>query len=155
MKNHKVLNYDREFPSGPPLKFTSLTQREAETLGQQLINRAGLEGVSPIEMLRGALARAEKLPNVCLDEHEIELAEVLERCEVKPQKRVYIQWRLFEEVDEFDLDELKRVFYYVWYPIADDIELFDDSMRWIVFIEHHGAVSILRNGQDADDLPLT
>ena len=45
------------------------------------------------------------------------------------------------------MKDLNKHFYDVWYPSSDDIELFDDTLDWIIFVRHYGGVQLLALNQ--------
>ncbi len=67
------------------------------------------------------------------------------RCEIVPEDELFVQWRIFQEVDKFRRVDLEREFYSIWYPTSDDIEVFDGTLKWIVFVSHHGSISFLKS----------
>lgn len=87
--------------------------------------------------------RSALVEDLDLEENEMPLLPLFSSCGVAPRGELYLQWGIFREVDGFSLAELERCFYELWYPGADDIELFDESMDWVIFVRHFGAVSVL------------
>lgn len=39
--------------------------------------------------------------------------------------------------------DLTEHFDYIWYPGPDDIEIFDDSLSWILSVDHGGYLRVL------------
>lgn len=42
---------------------------------------------------------------------------------------LYVSWEYFYDIDVFKYDDIVKYFDYIWYPIADDIIIFDDSFN--------------------------
>ncbi|MDA3798982.1 MAG: hypothetical protein PF692_07870 [Kiritimatiellae bacterium] len=61
-----------------------------------------------------------------------------------PNNRVYINWNLFDDVDLVEFTDLCKHFIYFWYPGADDIDIFDETLKWIVSIDHNGYISYIK-----------
>jgi hypothetical protein len=40
------------------------------------------------------------------------------------------------------LEDLSRYFDDIFYPGPDDIELFDETLKWFMLVDHEGAISI-------------
>ncbi len=57
---------------------------------------------------------------------------------------VYINWSRFDDIYQFRIDDLEKYFDYLWYESADDIDIFDCSLSWIVSITDYGTVTFLR-----------
>jgi hypothetical protein len=60
---------------------------------------------------------------------------------IKPENHVCVNWHLFDEIDEFALDQFASHFDGIWYPSSDDIDVFDSSLSWLLSISHEGDVS--------------
>lgn len=41
------------------------------------------------------------------------------------------------------LDDLNKYFYDIWYPVAEDIEIFDRECNWMILISHDGDVGYI------------
>ena len=53
---------------------------------------------------------------------------------------VCINWGKFDEIDEMSFDDLSRYFDDIWFPSADDIEIFDRSFKCFLLVRHWCAV---------------
>lgn len=56
---------------------------------------------------------------------------------------VFVNWFKFKKIDAFHIDDLDKYFDDIWFPVADDIDLFDASFRWVVSIHHEGYISVI------------
>jgi len=72
------------------------------------------------------------------------LDTLLRESGVKAGQQVYINWNQFEHVDEIKLTDLVKYFQYLWYPSSEDVEIFDDTLRWAALVRHDGAVRVVR-----------
>jgi len=61
-----------------------------------------------------------------------------------PLPELFVNWGRFEEVDAFQTVDVARYFSDFWFPVTDDIDLFDASVNWVVSIRHDGVVSFIR-----------
>jgi hypothetical protein len=75
---------------------------------------------------------------------EFELINTLRDIGIKPRKKIFINWYRFERVDAIDIHDLNLYFYDIWFPSSDDIDLFDESLDWIISIRHDGVISCLK-----------
>ncbi len=41
------------------------------------------------------------------------------------------------------LDDLNKYFYDIWYPVVEDIEIFDRECNWMILISHDGDVGYI------------
>ena len=60
---------------------------------------------------------------------------------IKHQSHVFLNWYRFDNIDEIEVDGLNTYFADIWYPSTDDIDLFDNTFKWIVSIRHDGQIS--------------
>jgi hypothetical protein len=142
MQSFKIENFVRENPGLSPPRFQHLTDSEASALAERLLTRAGRPKGTPSEVIRWLSEQATPLGGLNLNENEVALHELFRRAGIKPGPVVYVEWGTLSDVDRFETDELGRYFYDVWYPSADDIEIFDDTTEWLIFIRHYGGVEV-------------
>jgi hypothetical protein len=107
-------------------------------LAARLGTGADAEGV-----VRVILGRSRLLANVKADDDAFELTRVFESLSIQPKPRVFVNWYRFDQIDEMDFKELNVFFTDIWYPAADDIDIVDETLSWIVSIGHEGDVRVL------------
>jgi hypothetical protein len=73
---------------------------------------------------------------------EFSLVEVLRSLGIRRNRDVFINWKRFECIDRIALEDLSRYFDDIFYPGPDDIELFDETLKWFMLVDHEGAISI-------------
>lgn len=59
-------------------------------------------------------------------------------------QKVYINWHRFDKIDQMQFPDLMGHFDDIWYPGADDIDIFDDSLNWVASVSHFGNVRLLK-----------
>lgn len=57
---------------------------------------------------------------------------------LNPRRLIYLNWNQFDDIDEMHLPDVSEFFEFLWYPGADDPDLFDESVTWILSISHDG-----------------
>jgi hypothetical protein len=87
-------------------------------------------------------ARQTYFPEVNAQQ-EFALRSLFPALGIAPQPELFLNWARFEEIDAFQTTDVAQYFNDLWYPGADDIDLFDASLSWIVSIRHDGVVSFL------------
>jgi hypothetical protein len=75
---------------------------------------------------------------------DFKLIDVLNRLSIKPPSQIYINWYRFDDIDVFDIIDLDKYFYDIWFSSSDDIDLFDESLDWIISIRHDGCISFVK-----------
>lgn len=63
---------------------------------------------------------------------------------IKWPKSLYLNWYRFDAVERMSTSDIARYFDYIWYPGPDDLDLFDDSLSWIVTVTHGSTVQAVR-----------
>jgi hypothetical protein len=53
---------------------------------------------------------------------------------------VLLNWDPLQEIDRMLRSDAARRFEDLWYPGADDLLLFDESLEWVLIIMHFGEV---------------
>ena len=69
---------------------------------------------------------------------------------IKPNLQVYLNWYSFTDIDILNIIFLDKYFFDIWYPISDDIDIFDESLNWFLSIRHDGNVVLLTSNSDKD-----
>lgn len=58
---------------------------------------------------------------------------------------MFVNWGHFTEIDEFRLSELSPSLHDLWLPPADDIDLFDDTLTWLLNVSYIGKLGVWRS----------
>ena len=144
MEAFKIGNFIRENPGSPPPKFVALKASEVGEFAEKLLTTSGQPKGTPEDLIRWLSAHADPVQGVNLDEGDMPLRKVFDRSGITPGPVLYVEWGSLRDIDRFETEELERLFYDVWYPGADDIEIFDDTLEWLMFVRHYGGVEIWR-----------
>ncbi len=78
---------------------------------------------------------------------DFNLLSLLENLNLNSLPMVYINWDRFTKIDLININDLCKYFYDIWFPIADDIDVFDMTLDWIISIRHHGAIYYTRRNR--------
>ena len=76
------------------------------------------------------------------NEAEFSLFELFKYLDIAPVN-VFINWDKFENIDEISFNDLDEYFYDLWFHSADNIDIFDETYRWLVSIRHDGVISCM------------
>ena len=144
MESFKIENFLRDNPGLPALPFVTLTEIEAGEIWKKLALRAGRPDDTPNGLIQWIERQTQSLPDVNIEETEILLAELFIKSGIDPLPVLYVHWNGPMAIDRLRAVDLAKHFYDVWYPSVDDIEVFDDSLDWVMFVRHYGGVEIWR-----------
>jgi hypothetical protein len=77
-------------------------------------------------------------------DESFDLASELASEGVDPSRKILVNWHRFDKIDEMNLLDFSRNLEDIWYPRADDIEIFDSSFSWIASIFYFSVFQFYR-----------
>ena len=78
--------------------------------------------------------------NVNAEDDNFDWNKVFNRIGIPVPNEVFINFERFNSIDVFLFNDFCKYFGDIWYPAADDIEVFDAPFNWIVSVKHYGLV---------------
>lgn len=143
MEIFKIKNYEQDNPGHSFPETISLNQEEVAFIRGTLASFIGLSPeVDNLNLIQSLWQRATTLNELNAEKDSFDLSEVMRAVQVKPCQSVLIDWDQMKTIDRIQFDDLCRCFEYIWYPSTDDIEIFDDTLSWMMFISHSGEIGI-------------
>ena len=146
MQAFKLQHFAAAHPQDAFPSFTTITNEEIERLREHLCQAADIGTATDWgDLYKYLLNQAEhiKTPNA-EDESRFNLDAVLKSLGILPDESVYVAWDPRRaDVDRMAFADLSRYFDWIWYPASDDIEIFDESFAWLVFVDHEGQLSVV------------
>lgn len=144
MDEIKIKNFAAAHPNTDLPDVRHLEPEECKFLQGALATRIGLGGASTgLEILRALELKASDIPGVQPSPDDFVLADLLKQLHVEAG-RIFVNWSRFDDIDEMNAQEFSAIFHDLWYPSSDDIELFDRSLNWVLFIRHFDVVQFAR-----------
>jgi len=145
VKRFKIDNFIKTHPGEPFPWFRTLTDEECQELRERLAARLSLSrDVSRLDLVRAVHSTAVVIRNADAMVAGFDVAALMHTQGFNVREYVWINWYRFDKVDQMCLDKFSQHFDDIWYPGPDDIELFDNSLEWMIEIMHDGQISILR-----------
>lgn len=142
MEAFKIALFEQEYVYSFP-SYRSLPLSEAQALQARIASRFGLKASRAPTEFASALASRQTYSHGVNAEDNFSLLPMLTALGITPLPELFINWGRFEELDTFQTADVARYFNNLWYPVADDIDLFDASVNWVVSIRHDGVVSFI------------
>ena len=128
-----------EFPS-----VQSLSESKRRQLNQELAVKLGLPGeTEAIDVVKRLHESFETPSSYNATDQAFKLRSLVKDLDIETAENVYINWDQFDHVDKIRFADLADYFVYIWYSVSDDIEIFDDTLRWAIVIRHDGAVAFV------------
>ena len=146
MESFKIDHFKKENPLEEFPKFNTLNPNNAEKLYKNIYERMskGIVGGVTNDTLAKIIDGYGVLLTVFNAKEEGFLLEnVFRNIKIFPNEKIYINWYLFDDVDEMRLVDLNNYFDDIWYPGSDDIDIFDSTFSWVLSISHEGYVKYL------------
>lgn len=140
----KIENFIRQYPGKQFPAFRSLTVQDAEKIAQIIQNQLGMPpNSSPLDLVKELRDRSSVIPDANAESTRFDLKSTILRAGIAPNKIVFINWYRFDQIDEMNLSDLSTHFGDIWYPAADDIDIFDETLDWIISIGYSGEVLVM------------
>lgn len=144
MDQIKIDNYIKENPSNSFPSFCTLEEQKCVDIRSLLYENMGL---NPSSDTLNLVKEVDRLGEVseginCCDE-SFDLKGVLLSLGVNSTDYVYINWYRFDDIDKIVSSDLVNNFDDIWYPDVDDIDIFDESLSWLLSVSHYGQLKTL------------
>nr|WP_321396301.1 hypothetical protein [uncultured Desulfobacter sp.] len=147
MEKFKIEHYENDHPGETFPWHKALQSSTAKDFKDALSVKLGLEVDTTSENLIGIiLEKSNLIQDAQADSENFSISKILESRSIIPESNVYLNWYRFDEIDEIHFDNLNKYFDDIWYPGSDDIDIFDQTLSWILTVLHNGSVRILQVG---------
>jgi hypothetical protein len=144
MHEVKIKNFEALHPGTSFPRHRHLDVVECELLRATMASNLRLAGGSTaLEILQALEARAIDIQDVMPSEESFCFAELFRRLQLE-SINIYVNWSSFDDIDEMALTTFSDAFDDLWYPSSDDIEIFDQSQKWVLLVRHFDVVQIVR-----------
>jgi len=145
MEQIKVDNFIKEYPRNSFPNHIHLENKVCADISLSILKKLNLSSTTDGLML---VNEVDKLGDICYgiisDDEGFNLKNVLSSLGVNYSKNVYINWYRYDDIDKMKIDDLANYFDDIWYLGSDDIDIFDESLTWIISITHFGQVKFLK-----------
>lgn len=145
MDQIKIDNFIRENPGREFPYNTRADDIECANIRRVLSKKLHLDSKDDRLLLVNKVDElADIIDNLSSCDKDFNLEKVLTSLKINCQDDVYINWYRYDDIDIMRLIGLVKHFDDVWYPDKDDVDIFDGSLSWVLSINHHGQVKLLR-----------
>lgn len=145
MDAFKIELFKKENPlSGFP-QVTALSSNDMICVRQNLSKKLNVcintDGKKLLDLL---FKNSLFVPNYNACTENFFIADVLNYLKLVPKDEIYINWYRFDNIDIMNFNDFNKYFEHIWFSSADDIEIFDGTYNWILFISHNGSINYNR-----------
>ena len=113
--------------------------RIRETIAQKLVLPRATDRLTIVETLFDQSIALEDMNALAPG---FSLEDALRNAEITPPQSLLVDWYRLDDIDRFAFADASRYFHDIWYPDADDITIFDDTLKWFVWIDHGGDICV-------------
>jgi hypothetical protein len=147
MQTFKIENYEQEHGLGTFVSFRHLTDGETNIMKEDLRKCLKLrKDISPSDMVQTIYNRSIPVDGVNAEDEAFDLSKLLYQLEFGLSEITYLNWHHYDDVDALQTKDILTTFHDIWYPSADDLDLVDSNMQWVLCIHHSGTVRALSLG---------
>ena len=144
MDRHKIDNFKRANPGSAFPRFRQLTEDERDGV-KALVSKALRVPIlgdvdELLRVIHGSTSiYTDRVPKA----GGLPPGAPLARFGVSAGSQILINWHRFDAIDEMSLGDLELYFDDIWYPGADDIEVFDHTCAWFLLVSHDGLIDLV------------
>jgi hypothetical protein len=144
MHEIKIENFHRFYPDKIFPAYRELTLDECKAIVAVISEKYCIRANDSLEFVLLLDQRQSFIESENADSDSFDLRRVFEKLQIKPLDEVFINWYRFDQMDSISFDDLAKYFDDIWYPSADDIDIVDSSLEWILQIDHDGYIKVLK-----------
>lgn len=145
MEQVKIDNFYRESPEGNYPEFVTLDRESCEDIRALLSEKLRLKASADNTTLVNLIDRLGKTyEELSCNDSNFNLNIVLSALDIDWPEYVFINWHRFDSIDKLKLCDLINYFDDIWYPEVDDIDIFDDTLTWVLSVTHYGHLKVLK-----------
>ena len=145
MEKIKLDNFSNEYPGRDFPEYVSLSKSACSDIAQSIQEKFALaNGTDGLTLVKAIDALARPCEVASHVGEDFDLNALLNACGIDAANVVYINWHRYDKIDRLKRCDLASHFYDIWYPDVDDIDVFDDSLSWILSVRHDGYIKLLR-----------
>lgn len=148
METFKIENFERTYPGKRFPQYETIDRKEVLEFRRRFVAQAGFDpNLEGVPLCKSLLNSAQPVEGVCAEDDNFSLASVFESLGLTPKNLVYINWDTWETIDRMSSADLVEFFDDIWYPGPDDIDIFDNTAAWMLTVDHHGYLHLIRFGE--------
>ena len=139
MQDIKIKNMKEDYSCIPDYETFSVS--EAKAIVRALNSVYSLDNIAESEAAEEILKKSISV-SVVNDDYSLKILG--ENLGIDIGDSLFVSWNKFDEIDTIKTDEFEEYFFDLWYEGIDNIEIFDNTLEWILFIMHNGDIRLAR-----------
>ncbi len=148
MNPSKILDFKANHPAEDFPSFRTLEPSGIQVIRSRLGRLTGLpEDAAGLSIVKAIEKTGQVLITDDLRNFPGDIVTAFDRHQVTPSSRVYVNWYRFDEIDELRTQDFLRWFPDLWYTAAEDPDIFDEGLEWMLSLRHYRAF-VLRSFEE-------
>lgn len=144
MEKFKIDNYIKENQGGSFPEYFTLDSRSCADIRELLSKKLGLDtSADGITLVNEVLRLGKNNEEFNGKGDDFNLKKVMYSIGMGLPEYVFINWYRYDNIDKMKFSDLANHFDDVWYPDVDDIDIFDETLSWVLSVTHYGQVKIV------------
>lgn len=144
METFKIKHFEADNPLSKFPWFRSLSDRETALIRNRLFEKLGCTSQDADCIVNVSDMKEVVISDFNAKDDKFKLSLVLDYIDVHPEENVCINWYRYDQIDEIKFADLNDYFGAIWYSGADDIDIFDSTLSWVLSISHEGYTKFVK-----------
>ena len=140
----RIKVFKADFPEQAFPSYRSLSQAECEDILKRLYGKLSLQVTQDSVTLDTIIRDRSTQFADDIDENSISVSSMFRGMEIAVPSAVILKWNSWVELTEFSFSDFEKYFGYLFLPGADDLDVFDSTMSWVVSFTHSRAVYFVK-----------
>lgn len=145
MELFKIEHFNKEHGKTNFPEYHELSPEECCNVANAISLKYRIKAKSPLDFVQQLSSQQVYIDSKNAESEGFSLKSFVEQHKIVPLNKVFVNWYQFDKIDTMSFYDMSKYFDYIWYPSADDIDLFDLSFEWILSIDHDGTIKLLKN----------
>ena len=143
--NLKKAHFTATYPEQTYPNLRNLSEAECNDIKNKLIHRVKLEPtIDGLSLTKNLFERSTNVVGIYANSDNFSLQSLLSELKILCPASVYVNWRHYDDIDEISFAGLNDYFDDVWYSGPDEIDIFDATFKWLIFVNGSGYISFLK-----------
>ncbi len=144
MEKFKIDNFNKEMPDGNFPNYITLDSESCADIRALLSSKLGFDVIADGITL---VNKVSKLGKDCEEfsskDEGFNLKDVMSSLGIELPNYIFINWYRYDSIDKMMFSDFENHFDDIWYPDVDDIDVFDETLAWVLTVTHYGHVKVL------------
>lgn len=144
MDPHKLEDFADEHPGEESPRVDAVPTRQTSKLVTTLMARFCPCAKTESDFIR-YIAREPMVDNLAALDEDFDFTRLLKDSHIEIPSDVFLNFTEFDRLERMRYSDFAKYFRNVYWPATDDLDCFDETLNWIVSIDHDGNITLLQH----------